>query len=249
VSELSGRVAIVTGAAQGIGLGIATAFAKAGADLVLVGRTAEKLEEAAGAIAETGASVRHLAGNVADRATADAAVAEAVDAFGRLDILVNNAHTFTPHASMEEIPEEDFRLELDTGFFGTVHFMQAAFPHLRERGGSIINLGSYAALHGDGSRATYAATKEAIRGLTRSAARDWGTYRIRVNVIHPAALTPAAASRASKEYLDAFRAATALHYLGNAEEDVGPVAVFLASDASHYVTGQTIMAEGGWWMS
>jgi NAD(P)-dependent dehydrogenase (short-subunit alcohol dehydrogenase family) len=245
MSDLTGRVAIVTGAAQGIGNGIAAALAKAGADLVLVGRTAEKLEQAARAI---GPSVRHVAGDVADRATADAAVAEAVDAFGRLDVLVNNAHTFTPHASLEEIPEDDFRLELDTGFFGTVHFMQAAFPHLRERGGSIINIGSYVGLHSTSGRATYTATKEAIRAVSRAAARDWGQYRIRVNVINPAALTPAAASRASDEYIAAFKAATALGYLGDPEEDIGPVAVFLAGDGSHYVTGQTIMAEGGWWM-
>jgi NAD(P)-dependent dehydrogenase (short-subunit alcohol dehydrogenase family) len=247
--QLSGRVAIVTGAGQGIGQGIATALAKAGASVVLVGRTLEKLEASAESIAPTGASVRCVQGDISERDTADRAVAEAAGSFGGVDILVNNAHTFSPHASMEAIPEEDFRLELDTGFFGTVHFMQAAFPQMRERGGgSIINIGSLAALHGDAGRATYAATKEAIRALSRSAARDWGKYRIRVNVINPAAITPAAKSRASAEYLEAFEAAQAVGHLGDPEKDVGPVAVFLASDGSHYVTGQTINADGGYWM-
>jgi NAD(P)-dependent dehydrogenase (short-subunit alcohol dehydrogenase family) len=246
--QLAGRVAIVTGGGQGVGAGIAIALANEGARLVLVGRSPDTLASTSDAIAAAGGEARHVQGTVAERATAERAVQEALAAFGALDVLVNNAHTFAPAASLETIPDEHFRMELDTGFFGTVHFMQAAFPHMRERGGSIINIGSYAAVHGSPRRSTYAATKEAIRALSRTAARDWGRYRIRVNVINPWAYTPAVERRVAREYLREAEASTALGYIGDAEKDIGPVAVFLASDDSHYVTGQTINVEGGWWM-
>jgi NAD(P)-dependent dehydrogenase (short-subunit alcohol dehydrogenase family) len=245
--RLSGRAAIVTGAGQGIGKAIATALAEAGAGVVLVDQAAETLKESTDALAASGASVRSVQGSVSDRATADRAVAESVEAFGRVDVLVNCAHTYTPHASMETIPEDDFRTELDTGFFGTVHFMQAAFPHLQENGGSIINFGSQVALHGDPKRATYAATKEAIRGMSRTAARDWGRFGIRVNVVCPMALTPAVEERVAPEVLAEVVATTSVGYIGK-PADVAPIAIFLASDESHYVTGQTINVDGGRWM-
>jgi NAD(P)-dependent dehydrogenase (short-subunit alcohol dehydrogenase family) len=245
--RLSGRAAIVTGAGQGIGKAIATALAEAGASVVLVDQAAETLQESTDSLAATGAAVRSVQGSVSDRATADRAAAESVEAFGRVDILVNCAHTYTPHASMETIPEDDFRTELNTGFFGSVHFMQAVFPHMRENGGSIVNFGSQVALHGDPNRATYAATKEAIRGMSRTAARDWGKYGIRVNVICPMALTPAVEERVSPEVLAEVVATTSVGYIGK-PGDVAPVAVFLASDDAHYVTGQTINVDGGRWM-
>jgi NAD(P)-dependent dehydrogenase (short-subunit alcohol dehydrogenase family) len=246
--RLSGRAAIVTGAAQGIGRGIATALAQEGAGLVLVGRTPATLQQAADSITSSGAAVCSVEGSVSDRATADAAVREAVRAFGGVDVVVNCAHTYTPHASVDRIPEADFRTELETGFFGTVHFMQAAFPHLREKGGSIINLGSQAALQGTAERGAYAATKEAIRGLSRSAARDWGRYRVRVNVLCPVAMTPALEERVSADARARVAQAIPLRHIGDALQDVAPVAVFLASDEARYVTGQTINVDGGLWM-
>jgi NAD(P)-dependent dehydrogenase (short-subunit alcohol dehydrogenase family) len=129
---------------------------------------------------------------------------------------------------------------------GSVHFMQAAFPHMKENGGSIINLGSsssYLCLPG---HADYASAKEAIRALTRTAAREWGEYKIRVNMLNPAAISPY-----SMEYMklnniyDIEVARSPLGYIGDAEADVAPVAVFMASDDSHFLTGQTIMADGG----
>ncbi len=124
--RLVGRAAIVTGASQGIGEGIAKAFAKEGANLVLVGRTPEKLHSVAVAIENIGGSVVEVQGSVADRAIADRAVSEALAAFGRPDVLVNNAHSFSPKAPLDEISEAGVRLALDTGFFGTFYFMQAA---------------------------------------------------------------------------------------------------------------------------
>ena len=126
--------------------------------------------------------------------------------------------------------------------------MQAAFPHMREEGGSIINFGSQVALHSDPNRAAYSVTKEAIRALSRTAARDWGKYKVRVNVICPMALTPAIEERVTPEVKAAVEATTSLGYFGDPERDVAPVAVFLASEGSRYVTGQTINADGGRWM-
>jgi NAD(P)-dependent dehydrogenase (short-subunit alcohol dehydrogenase family) len=246
--ELENRTAIVTGAGEGIGRGIAEAFAEAGASVVLVGRTRAKLDAVAEELSASGGAVRVVDGTVADRTTAQRAVDLALSAFQRLDILVNNAHTFTAHNSLEAIPEADFRTELETGFFGTVHFMQTAFPALCERGGSVINTGSIAALQGAPGRATYAATKEAIRGLSRSAARDWGPHGIRVHIINPVARTPAVERRVSAAVRAAALAETALGYHGEPKPDIGPVAVFLAGDGARYVTGQTINADGGRWM-
>ncbi len=248
--RLSGRVAIVTGAGQGIGSGIAKALAREGADVVLVSRSAENLSQTADEIEQLGGGVRKIEGTVAHRAIADQAVAEAVSSFGRLDILVNDAHSFTTPVTLEQMPEENFRINLETGLFGTIHFMQAAFPQLRERGGSIINFGSYNGVYGMAGYAAYAVAKEAIRGLTRCAARDWGPYRIRVNVINPAAVTAAARRFFDKapENLKSVTDTIALGYVGDIDEDIAPVAVFLASDDSRYVTGQTINAEGGRWM-
>ncbi len=248
--RLAGRVAIVTGAGQGVGEGIAMAFAKAGARLVLVGRTPEKLEAVAAAIGEVGGSAHTVQGSVAERSTADRAVAETISTFGRLDVLVNNAHTFTPKAPLGEITEEYVRINLESGFFGTFHFMQAAFPHMREAGGSIINFGSYAGLLGQATYAPYAATKEAIRGLSRSAARDWGKYKIRVNVLNPATNSPASLRHFAEhpENLPRILETMAYPYRDTPENDVGPIAVFLAGDDSHYLTGQTINADGGRWM-
>jgi NAD(P)-dependent dehydrogenase (short-subunit alcohol dehydrogenase family) len=244
--RLAGRSAIVTGAGDGIGRGIAIAMAKEGANIAIVGRTLETLKGTAVAVEETGGKVICVQGSVADRDTAPRVVAKTVDAFGRLDIVVNNAHTFTPNLPLDETPESDLRLHMESGFFGTFYFMQAAFPQMRERGGSIINFGSIAGVHGWANLSPYAASKEAIRGLSRSASRDWGKYNIRVNVIVPASHSKKADEYLSvPEVMNATVAMIPLGYIGDPELDIGRVAVFLASDDARYVTGQTIHADGG----
>jgi NAD(P)-dependent dehydrogenase (short-subunit alcohol dehydrogenase family) len=245
---LEGRVAVVTGAGTGIGRGIAIACAKEGSNLVLVGRRLEPLEEAASAVREAGGEVRLVQGSVTERDVAKRAAAEAESAFGRADILVNNAHSFTnPHYSVEETPEEFYRIHMESGFFGTLYFMQELFPLLRARGGAVINTVSIAGLDGFQTMSAYAASKEAIRALTRVASRDWGQYKIRVN-----AIAPSSHSEFADQYLaenPEFEAATVgqipLGYLGDPELDIGRVVAFLGSDGARYITGRTIQVDGG----
>ena len=247
MGRLSGKAAIITGAGQGVGLGMARAFAEAGASLVITGRTLTKLEQAADILRGDGAQVAICAGDARSRADAKMAVAIAMDRFGRLDVLVNNAQSSVPGQAFEEINDETIHLTLDSGLIGTMQFMQEAFVSLKTNGGSIINLGSREGIFGGKGFGIYAAAKEGIRGLSRVAAREWGIHKIRVNVICPAALSPIAIDYLAKfpEQADMYRKEISLGYFGDPRKDVGPVGVFLASDDSRYVTGQTLNVDGG----
>lgn len=247
MSKLNGSVAIVTGGGQGVGLGIATALAEAGAAVTITGRDGKKLDNAAEKLRSQGANILTVPGDVRNRADALKAVAETVDRFGSLNILVNNAQSSVPGTPLEEIDDETIDLTLQSGLLGTLYHMQAAFPHMKANGGSIINLGSFEGIYGGVGFAIYAATKEGIRGMSRSAAREWGRHQIRVNVICPAALSPAAEKYLSENPEEAkmYIAQTALGRIGDSYDDIAPVAVFLAAPDSKYVTGQTLNADGG----
>lgn len=245
--RLSGKVAIVTGGGQGVGLGIAQVFLREGAKVLITGRTPDKLEAAVAALKAEGGEAAWIAGTAGVRADAEAAVAKAVDLFGGLDILVNNAQTSKPGTMFEDTDDALFALTIESGLYGTFQHMQAAVPHMKEKGGSIINFGSYEGIHGGVGFAAYAATKEAIRGLSRTAARELGKYKIRVNVICPAALSPIAEQwvKDFPEEAEKVMKLVALGYLGDCAEDIGPAVLFLASEDSRYVTGQTINVDGG----
>ena len=247
MGKLDGRVAIVTGAGQGVGLGIAQALAAEGACIVMTGRDAEKLRKASASVEEQGAEVLITPGDVSQRAHANQVVEATLARFGRLDVLVNNAQSTAEGTLFEDSDDEVIAMTMGSGFYGTLYFMQAAFPHLKERGGSIINLGSLQGVLGNIGNSIYGAGKEAIRGLSRSVAREWGQYKIRVNVINPAALSPGALEflENNPEEAERFRSQISLGYFGDSFAEIGPVAVFLASDESHYVTGQTINVDGG----
>lgn len=247
MARLDAKVAIITGGGQGLGQGVARLFAREGCRVLITGRTPDKLESTVAAIRAQGGEAEWIAGTAGVRVDAEAAVARALDRFGRLDILVNNAQTSRPGLLFEQHDDALFTTTIDSGLYGTFQHMQAAVPLMKERGGSIINLGSYEGIHGGVGFAAYAATKEAIRGLSRTAARELGQYQIRVNVVCPAALTPIAAHWL-KEFPDDAKKVLdniALGKLGDSESDVGPAFLFLASDDSHYVTGQTINVDGG----
>ncbi|MDI3389122.1 SDR family oxidoreductase [Streptomyces sp. B-S-A8] len=241
---LQGKSAIVTGGASGIGGAITRLFVARGARVVVV----DLQEEAGQAIEkELGDAVVFLPGDVSDRTVADTAVATAVDRFGSLDVLVNNA-SVSRQKPFEEQTDDDWNLAMDTGLYATRNFMLAALPELKKTGNaSIVNFGSGAGLNGQPNQASYAAAKEAIRGLSRVAANEWATFNIRVNVVCPMALTAgvAAWADARPEQYAQSAASVPLGRFGDPDRDVAPIVGFLASDDAQYMTGQTVMADGG----
>jgi 2-hydroxycyclohexanecarboxyl-CoA dehydrogenase len=245
--RLDGRVALVTGAGQGIGRGTALALAKEGAAVALVGRTLSKCAAVAAEIESLGGRAVPLTCDVSVRAQVDAAVATTVSVFGGIDILVNNAQS-SVQAKLEDTTDEDIELAWRTGAMATFFGMQAAFPHLCASGrGSIVNFGSSTAIEGNVAFGAYAMAKEAIRGLSRVASREWGQFGIRVNVIVPNALSPA-----SQDFRDAhpdrfarMEARVPLGRVGDPEADIGRAVVALAADDLTYLSGQTLMLTGG----
>lgn len=243
---LAGRVAFVSGAGQGVGRGIALTLAGRGASVVLAGRTARKLDAVALEVRARGVEALTVVCDVGDRAQVDAAIAATVERFRRLDVVVNNAQS-TAQGPIMDITEEDLELNWRTGALATLYVMQAAFPHLREKGGSVVNLGSTTAIEGAPGFGAYAMAKEAIRGLSRIAAREWGPFDIRVNVVVPTALTPAAEdyARANPERFADTMAAIPLRRMGDPEQDIGRAVAALVSDDFAYLTGATLMLNGG----
>lgn len=169
-----------------------------------------------------------------------------IEKFGKLDILVNNAHA-SRQALFTETTMDMFELSLGTGMYATFHFMQAAYPELKKTKGKVINFASGAGLDGQPTQTAYAAAKEAIRGISRVAANEWGPDGINVNLITPIALTPGVEAwrDSAPELYHAMLEKIPLRRLGDPEEDIGRTAVFLASSDSDYITGQTIMVDGG----
>ena len=245
--RLDGRVALVTGAGQGIGRGSALALAKEGASVALVGRTLSKCEAVAAEIADLGGTAVAIACDVGVREQVDAAVDATVRAFGGIDILVNNAQS-SVQAKLEDTTEEDVELAWRTGALATFYAMQAALPHLKVSGvGSIVNFGSSTAIEGNVAFGAYAMAKEAIRGLSRVASREWGRFGIRVNVIVPNALSPSSQDfrEAHPERFARMEARVPLGRVGDPEADIGRAVVALAADDLTYLSGQTLMLTGG----
>jgi NAD(P)-dependent dehydrogenase (short-subunit alcohol dehydrogenase family) len=251
---MSGRIgphrkrALITGAARGIGRGMALAFAKAGIDLALVDIADADCEATASAVRALGCRAFAIAADIGTRAGCVTSMQAAVRQLGGLDILVNNAIKTRVGHSLVDHTDEDMAMNWETGALATFRLMQLAHPHLvAAGGGSVINFGSGNGTEGIAGMAAYAASKEAIRALSKVAAREWGRSRIRVNVVCPFANSPAM-DKFAVEYPGLFQATldqSMLGRIGDCEMDIGSVAVFLASDASSFVTGQTIMVDGG----
>ncbi|GGH36805.1 SDR family NAD(P)-dependent oxidoreductase [Paenibacillus segetis] len=246
MNRLDGKVAIITGGASGIGKGMAMAFVKEGAKVVIVDLNEEVGLQSIQELQIYQPESIFIQANLADHNKLQGIIQQAIDTFGKLDILVNNAHA-SRMKSFDQITQEDFDLSFNTGFYPTFYLMQAALPYLKETKGKIINFSSGAGLNGDVGQATYAAAKEAIRAITRVAANEFGPFGINVNLISPIANSPGVQKWAEEEpeYYRTMLSKIPLGRLGELESDIGRVAVFLASEDSDYITGQTIMVDGG----
>jgi hypothetical protein len=247
VGRLDGKVVLVTGAGQGIGEGIALAAAAEGADVVAAGRTLEKVQRTASTVEERGVKALAVKCDVRHRDEVDACMAATMETFGRLDGLVNNAQ-MVALGPVLDITEKDARRTWESGYLGSLWFMQAAYPALKSSRGSVVNLGTGSALRNDlPGFALYAGTKEMIRTLTRMAALEWGKDGIRVNACIPNGMSPGLEmwSEFAKEEFDAFVNSIPLGRVGRLEEDVGRAVAFLLSEDAAYVTGSTLMADGG----
>jgi NAD(P)-dependent dehydrogenase (short-subunit alcohol dehydrogenase family) len=242
---LDGKVAIVTGAGKGIGLGEALALAKEGAAVTLVARTKADLDAAAGQIAALGGRALAVPCDVRVREQVEHAVAETVRQFGTVDILVNNAQIIPPPTPILEYTDELQRAVWESGYLGTWLFMTACFPYMKEHGGRIINTCSGAGHGFVPFMSGYAATKEAIRALTRYAAREWGKLGINVNALAPAVITPGSLDAMPPEQRAYIDAMFAVKGWGDAEQDVGRTVVFLAGPDGRHLTGNTISVDGG----
>lgn len=243
--KLENKVAIITGGAGGIGRGMCFALAKEGAKLVIVDINAEAGAKVLAEVSEFTDAI-FIDKDISKVENVQAIVAEAVEHFGHLDILINNAHASRQLPFIEQT-QETMDLSFGTGFYPTFNFMQAAYPQLKANKGKVINFASGSGLTGMRNQTSYAAAKEAIRAITRVAANEWGVDGINVNLISPIAMTEGivAWSEAHPDQYQGMLNGIPLRKVGDPEPDIGRVAVFLASEDSDYITGQTIMVDGG----
>lgn len=245
---LAGRVAIVTGAGQGVGQGIALALASEGVDVAVLGRTESRLEATCALVRERGAKAEPFAVDVADTAAIPDVVERVAATFGRLDILVNNAYDGA-YGPLLDLDDAAFRRGFESGPFAAFAFMKAAHPHLKASGkGDIVNLVTSAMVRWDPSTyGAYAAAKQALRSLTRTAATEWAKDGIRANNIAPHALSPGLKwwTEKNPEEAAAFVATIPMGRIGDCEADIGRAVVALVGDDLRYLTGATLPLDGG----
>jgi 2-hydroxycyclohexanecarboxyl-CoA dehydrogenase len=242
--KLSGKVAIVTGAGQGGGMGAALALAEEGAAVVLFGRTLAKVERVAAEIAGRNGQAVAFAGDVTIEADLNAAIDLAVGRFGRLDILVNAAQSpEMRNAPLLEITADVVAELWNSGAAATLAFMRLVHPHMaRVGGGSIVNFGS-GAQFGPKHYGVYAGVKAAIQAISRAAALEWAKDGIRVNMVVPMVASPATdADPTPNEILSKI---VPLGRIGDPETDIGRPIAFLAGEDSKFITGSTLMLDGG----
>ncbi len=258
---LTGKTAIITGAGfatlsdgrcGSIGYGIATAYAKEGANLVITGRNLKKLEDAKNALeSQYGIKVLIMQADVnagADnKAVVEGVIKKTIETFGRIDVLINNAQASASGVTLQDHTTEQFDLALYSGLYATFYYMQACYPYLKETQGTVINFASGAGLFGNYGQCAYAAAKEGIRGLSRVAATEWGKDGINVNIVCPLAWT-VQLENFQKAYPEAFKANVKMPPMGHyadSELEIGRACVALASPDFKYMSGETITLEGG----
>ena len=247
-----GKAVLSDGSAGSIGYGIATAYAKEGANLVITGRNVKKLEEAKEELEQLyGIRVLPVQADISagsdNAAIAQSVVKQAVDTFGSIDVLINNAQASASGVPLVNHTTEQFDLAVYSGLYAAFYYMQACYPYLAKAKGSVINFASGAGLFGNFGQCAYAAAKEGIRGLSRVAATEWAKDGINVNVICPLAWT-SQLEQFQKAYPDAFEKnvhTPPAGYFGQPEQDIGRVCVQIAHPDFKYMTGETLTLEGG----
>ncbi len=244
--DFTGKVALVTGAASGIGRASALAFAALGAAVVVSDVAAEGGEATVALIREAGGDATFIRADVSRADEVVTLIEGTVERYGRLDCAHNNAGILGPLGSLLDCPDEAFERLMAVNLRGVWHCLRAEIPPmLRQGGGAIVNTASGAGLHGNALMAAYAASKHGVVGLTRSAAQEFAGHGIRVNAVCPAAIATPMVERAFSE---ALKAETAARYpmgrLGTAEE-VARAAVWLCSDAASFITGIALPVDGG----
>jgi len=244
--ELNGKVAVVVGGTSGIGRAIAHGFAEAGADVIPTSRRAEQVEAAAQEIEQLGRRSLRVTSDVSDRESLERVLSEAVQAFGKVDILVNSAGR-TKRAPTIDFPEADWNAILDTNLTGTLRACQVFGKQmLKQESGSIINIASLSTFVALYEVAAYSASKAAVGSLTKSLALEWSGRGVRVNAIAPGVFRTALNQKLldETERGHEFRLRTPMKRFGNVEELAG-AAIFLASDAASFVTGEVLVVDGG----
>lgn len=261
MSFLEGKVAIITGAGRSvlsdgrcgsIGYGIATAYAKEGANLVITGRNMQKLDDAKEELERLyGVKVLGVQADVNaesdNKAVVENVVKQTIEAFGHIDVLINNAQASASGVSLAEHTVDQFNLALYSGLYAAFHYMQACYPYLKKTQGAVINFASGAGLFGNYGQCAYAAAKEGIRGLSRVAATEWAPDGIRVNIICPLAWT-AQLENFQKAYPEAFTAnvhTPPMGHFADPETEIGRACVQLVHPDFKYMTGETLTLEGG----
>lgn len=247
-NRLAGRAALITGAADGIGRGMARRLAREGASVLVVDYNAENGAKVVQELRDLGAQAEFFKCDVTVRDDVVGAVQACVDRFGSVDILVNNAYRGEEIGRLESKSDDLFASCMDMCLYAAKWSMEAAFPHMRSRKwGRIINIASLNGVNAHMGTAEYNVGKEALRAYTRSAAREWAGYGICANIICPAAAS--AAYRRFEELEPEVAAATAaanpMGRMGDPEDDIGGVALFLASEDARYFTGNTLFVDGG----
>jgi 3-oxoacyl-[acyl-carrier protein] reductase len=247
MSKLKNKVAVVTGASKGIGAGIAKALAAEGASVVVnYSSSKEGADRVVAEIAQSGGKAIAVQGDVAKASDVQRIFAETKKAFGKLDVLVNNAGVYQ-FAPLAEIIEEQFHRQFNTNVLGLLLATQEAAKFFGPDGGSIINIGSTASQVTPPATAVYTATKGAVDAVTHVLAKELGPKKIRVNSINPGMVETEgvhAAGVIGSDFQKQFEAQTPLGRIGQ-PDDIAPIAVFLASSESGWLTGETLLASGG----
>lgn len=247
IFDLAGKTALVTGASRGLGQSFALALARAGARVAITSRTIESLAATQAAIEVSGSAAVPIELDVRDKQSIDAAVAKTHDSFGRLDILVNNAGCNIRNPALK-VTWDDWNTILDTNLRGPFFVAQAVAPHMIAQGyGRIINIGSVTSVAGYAGLGPYGASRGGIKQLTMSLAADWGPHGVTVNCLAPGWFKTKqnAVMYDDAEWVRYLTEKIPLRRPGAVEQDLEGALIFLASDASRYVTGQTLLVDGG----